>query len=226
MNTKNRKPNRPPAHATERFDNMEIPPAAQSVNAMVSTFHGIAASHAAVEISIGKILVPPPDIQIAWNNIILTKEQIYIDEFLLKGYARFTRGDTNLPHETGHFHTGNAKGSSRISDAKGSIRTGTMPMMGGYKDPSFVPHTHRVRSGYKASISGDYKADADCDYKADATSDYTSSVVTTNLGLHAGDLVSLLPIQGGQQFIVLGKLIYMPDWKYTEPAERGKYYER
>lgn len=33
-----------------------------------------------------------------------------------------------------------------------------------------------------------------------------------NYGLEAGDLVALLPINGGQNYIVLGKLIYAADF--------------
>lgn len=47
-----------------------------------------------------------------------------------------------------------------------------------------------------------------------------SSAQTTNNGLQAGDIVALLPVNGGNNFIVLGKLIYAPEIS-GETADSG-----
>ena len=49
----------------------EIPPAEQSVAKMIDLQHQIAEEHTPHGTSVGKIISPPPDVQIAWNNIIL-----------------------------------------------------------------------------------------------------------------------------------------------------------
>lgn len=176
---------------------MEIPPADQSVNKIVSIFHEINSDNQPVSPGVGIVIAPPPEIKIAWNNIVLTKEQIYLDMFLLRGYTRKATGDINMP---------NAKGSSKMSDAKGSIRMSSMPKRGGFGKPSFASHTHKINSGYKADISGDYKADV--------RGDYYESLMLVDVGLKVGDLVSVFPLAGGQQFMILGKLAYMG--KYIE----------
>lgn len=156
----------------------EIPSAEQSANLMVDTFHKIAAAHMPIGISIGKILAPPPNIQIAWNNIILEKEQIYIDQFLLPQYHRMISGEI------------------RIRRAKGNIKTSTQSRRGGSDKPSFVSHVHKIDNSYKADMTGTYEA----------------SVIYEDVGLQVGDYVSILPIDSGQKFIILGKLIYLPEF--------------
>lgn len=170
----------------------KIPPAEQSVASLIHTIHDIAGSHAPVEAGIGLVIQDPPDIQIAWNNIILTRENLYIDVFLLKNYGRFSNGDTQLP---------NAKGRSEMDNAKGDIRTSSKSRTGGFGKARYAHHNHKINNSYKADISGNYKADI--------TSDYYSSVIFTDFGLRTGDFVSLLPIQGGQQFIILSKVFFM-----------------
>lgn len=166
----------------------EIPSAQQSANLLVANIHSIAASHMPVGISVGKIIAPPPDIQIAWNNILLEKEQVYIDQFLLPQYKRMIKGDTKLPN------------------AEGNIRTDTQSRRGGHDKPSFVSHTHKIHNSYKADVSSDYEA----------------SAIYTDVGLAAGDYVSILPIENGQKFIVLGKLVYLPEFKLeSEDGEMG-----
>ena len=128
----------------------QIPPASQSVNSMVDAIHGIAQSHTPMEAMIGKVISPPPNLQIAWNNIVLTREQLYIDVHLLSGYYR---------------------------EVKGHIKSGTQ--IAGHHE-----HTHAIDN------------------------DYTETYITTDT-LRAGDLVSVLPIKGGQQFIILGRVIYL-----------------
>lgn len=43
-------------------------------------------------IQIGKILTSPPEIQVSYNGMVLTKEDLYISEYLLVGYTRQARG--------------------------------------------------------------------------------------------------------------------------------------
>ena len=132
---------------------MQIPSATESANKMVETFHEIAAAHESMEASVGKILSPPPNIRIEWNDIILTREQVYIDYFLLKNYYR---------------------------EVKGHLKSGTQT------------------------------ADCGCggEHEHGIDNDYTATWITTDT-LKKGDLVSVLPIKGGQHFIILGKLIYL-----------------
>lgn len=40
----------------------------------------------------GKIISPPPNIQISYNGIILDKEDVWVNEQLLAGYRREARG--------------------------------------------------------------------------------------------------------------------------------------
>ena len=83
----------------------EIPPANQSVAGIVDLQHKIAEEHTPHGTSVGKIIAPPPDIEIAWNDIIIKKERIYIDEYLLIGHMRTAKGViTSHTQEEGH-HT-------------------------------------------------------------------------------------------------------------------------
>lgn len=161
---------------------MEIPSAEQSVNSIISNMHKIAQANQAVGISIGTVISPPPELKIAWNNIVLEPDDLYIDQFLLPNYQR------------------NLKGNEEIPKAEGSIKTSTKNKQGGAGKPRYVSHQHKINSSYKASVEGDYKA----------------SAIYTDCGLQAGDLVSLLPIADGQKFIVLGKIIYLPEFQFEE----------
>ena len=165
----------------------EIPSAQQSVNRLVSNIHAIARANLPVEIGIGTVLSPPPEIKIAWNNIILEAEDLYIDQFLLPNYARLIKGEEKIPKAEGH------------------IKTNTHSRRGGGGDPAFFSHTHKVNNSYDASLEGEYQA----------------SAIYTDCGLMAGDLVSLLPISGGQKFIVLGKVIYLPEFKFSSESSSG-----
>ena len=167
----------------------EIPSAEQSINALVANIHSIAASHMPVGISVGKVLAPPPDIKIAWNNIILDKEQVYIDQFLLPQYKRMLKGDAKLPN------------------AEGNIRTSTQSRRGGHDKPSFTSHNHKIHNSYTADVESDYQA----------------SAIYTDAGLQAGDYVGILPIDDGQKFIVLGKLVYLPEFELSQDDESSSY---
>lgn len=59
---------------------------------IVSVIQSIARDNRAQMGLRGKILSPPPEIQISYNGIILDKEDIWINEQLLVGYRREARG--------------------------------------------------------------------------------------------------------------------------------------
>ena len=158
---------------------MEIPSAEQSINLMVHDIHKMAASHAPVGIGLGIVIQAPPDLTVAWNGILLTKEQLYVSDFLLLGYTR------------------NWKGTFKAEEMKGSIRTNTQTRKGGSGDPSYTSHSHKIND----------------DYKADTEAKYTEDTVSTDYGLKAGDVVTVLPIEGAQKFIVLSKLEYLAEWQ-------------
>ena len=160
----------------------EIPSAEQSINLMVANMHSIAASHTPVGIGLGIVVKAPPELAIAWNGILIEKEQIYIDQFLLPQYQRLSKGETKLP------------------EVKGAIRTNTQTRRGGSGEPSYTSHNHKVND----------------DYKADAAGEYQASVIYTDCGLQVGDYVAMLPINNGQQFIVLSKLVYLPEFKFED----------
>ena len=63
-----------------------VPSANISVNKIVETLNNIAQANLPISIGIGIIISPPPEIKIAYNNIILDKKDLYIDAFLLKNY--------------------------------------------------------------------------------------------------------------------------------------------
>lgn len=128
----------------------QIPSANQSVAAMVDTIHSIAASHEWLGTFIGKVISPPPNLKVAVNNIILEKQQLYIDVFLLRGYYR---------------------------TSKGTLNSGTQP-------EGHHVHTHEIANPY------------------------TETFITTDT-LKAGDYVTVLPLKGAQQFVILGRVVYL-----------------
>ena len=119
-----------------------VPSANTSVNKIVATLHNVIQANLPTSIGIGIIISPPPEIKIAYNNIILDKNDLYIDAFLLKNYAR------------------NIKGSEKISKAEGNIKTITDSKRRGGGDYAFHTHAHKVNSSYKANLEGEYQASA------------------------------------------------------------------
>ena len=111
---------------------MDIPSAETSINKMVAAIHGM--QHAPVEAAIGLVLKLPPDIQIAYDNIVLEKKDLYIDAFLLKNYARTGKGQMQQTDE---------KGNIDIPTGKGDIKTSSQSKRGGAGKPSFVSHFHK-----------------------------------------------------------------------------------
>ena len=97
-----------------------------------------------------------------------------------------------------------SKGETELPEVKGTIRTNTQTRRGGSGEPSYTSHSHKVNGDYSGSAEGEYQA----------------SVIYTDCGLQVGDYVAILPIKDGQQFIVLSKLVYLPEFKFEE-SENG-----
>lgn len=74
------------------MDKEEIPAAEHSAAGIVDLMHQTAEGHKSMQGGVGKVIAPPPDIQIFWNGITLSKEQIYINEYWLAGHRREAKG--------------------------------------------------------------------------------------------------------------------------------------
>lgn len=101
------------------------PTVSASAEAIVNTIHGIANGAIPQRAQVGIILAPPPDIQVQLNNIILTRKDVYISEYLLIGYER---------------------------TAKGHIASETQPRAGGGGDAEFASHTHDINNDYTDNV--------------------------------------------------------------------------
>ena len=62
------------------------------ISTILGTMRDISINNNSPSIKIGKIISPPPEIQVAYNNIILDKKDIWISEYLLIGYTRTAKG--------------------------------------------------------------------------------------------------------------------------------------
>lgn len=76
-------------------------------------------------IQIGEVLQSPPEIQVKYNGIVLTKEELWISRYLLAGYDRTAKG---------HF----------VSE--------TQPRAGGSGDASYASHTHAIDNDYTDTV--------------------------------------------------------------------------
>ncbi len=99
----------------------EIPSAAHSAAMLVNLQHHIADEHKQLTPTVGKVLTPPPDLSVEWNNIVITKEQIYLNEYWLPGHTR--------------THSGH-------------IVSETQPRAGGGGYAEFASHTHDIHNDY------------------------------------------------------------------------------
>lgn len=75
--------------------------------------------------AIGKIISPPPEIQVSYNGMILDKTRLWIDEYWLQGHAR---------------------------TARGHIISATQERSGGSGDSAFASHNHDIDNDYTDSI--------------------------------------------------------------------------
>ena len=103
----------------------EIPSAENSMQKMLGVMHQVAESHVPTAQSVGIVVQPPPDIVVKWNNIELTKENIYIAEYLLVGYRR---------------------------EARGHIVSATQNRSGGSGDAAYASHNHDIDNDYTDDI--------------------------------------------------------------------------
>lgn len=101
------------------------PTAAQSMAKMVHTMHEIAQAERPQGTMIGIVTAPPPDIKVQVNNITLTKEDVYISEYLLIGYER---------------------------TAKGHIKSATQNRSGGSGQAQYESHNHEIDNDYTDNI--------------------------------------------------------------------------
>lgn len=70
----------------------DIPTAEQSAAKMVDMHHQIAEEHRGESGGLGQVITPPPNLSIRWNNIILTREKLYLNEYWLQGHRREAKG--------------------------------------------------------------------------------------------------------------------------------------
>lgn len=99
----------------------QIPSAEDSAAKIVDMQHKIAEEHKPLLPTVGKVLTPPPDLSVEWNNIVLTKEQIYLNEYWLPGHTRTHRGH---------------------------IVSETQPRAGGGGMAEYASHTHDIHNDY------------------------------------------------------------------------------
>ena len=78
-----------------------IPSAENSMSKMLAIQHDIAEEHTPLLPSVGKVLTPPPALSVAWNDIVLTPDKLYLNEYWLPGH---TRGGSGLPAYESHNH--------------------------------------------------------------------------------------------------------------------------
>jgi hypothetical protein len=101
--------------------NEQIPSAENSAAKLVHTIHGIAGEHEPLLPSVGKVLTPPPNLTVQWNDIVIEAKDIYLNEYWLPGHTR---------------------------THKGHIVSETQPKAGGGGYAEFASHTHDINNPY------------------------------------------------------------------------------
>jgi len=94
-------------------------------NKLLSIMKDTSLNNNSPSIQIGKIINPPPEIQVSYNGIILDENDIWISDYLLAGYKR---------------------------EAKGHINSGTQNRSGGSGDAEFASHNHDIDNNYTDTI--------------------------------------------------------------------------
>ena len=102
----------------------DIPSAEQSAAMLVNLQHQIAKEHTPLLPTVGKVLTSPPNLSVLWNDIVITKEQIYLNEYWLPGHTRTHQGH---------------------------IVSETQPRSGGGGYAEFASHTHTIDNDYTDS---------------------------------------------------------------------------
>lgn len=103
----------------------DIPSAAHSMAKVVDTIHGIAKDEQAMGMRIGVVTSPYPNLVIRVDNIDITNEQIYINDYWKPDHYR---------------------------EAKGHIISETQPRSGGGGYAEFASHTHAIHNDYTDTI--------------------------------------------------------------------------
>lgn len=86
---------------------------------------GVSKNNNSPSIQVGKIISPPPEIQVSYNGIILEKEELWISKYLLAGYER---------------------------TAKGHIISATQNRAGGGGMAEYESHNHDINNDYTDNI--------------------------------------------------------------------------
>jgi hypothetical protein len=92
---------------------------------ILKTMQGVSQDNNSPCIGIGKVIAPPPEIQVQYNNIILDKKDVWISEYLLIGYER---------------------------TAKGHIVSATQNSAGGGGYAEYASHNHAIDNDYTDNI--------------------------------------------------------------------------
>ena len=82
---------------------------------------GVSINNNSPSIVIGKVVSPPPNIQIEYNGILLEKEELWINDYLLVGHSRTKQGH---------------------------IVSATQNRAGGSGDAEYASHNHDIDNDY------------------------------------------------------------------------------
>lgn len=89
----------------------------EAMAALFDTFEGIAKNNRSPGVGIGKVISTNP-LRIQYNGMVLTKEELWINDYLWTDHSRTTKGET-----------------------RGHIISGTQPL-------GHHPHTHEINNDY------------------------------------------------------------------------------
>lgn len=103
----------------------DIPSAAHSMAKVVDTIHGIAKGEQPMGMRIGVVTSPYPNLVVRVDNIDITNEQIYINDYWKPNHYR---------------------------EAKGHIISETQLRAGGGGYAEFASHTHAIHNDYTDTI--------------------------------------------------------------------------
>lgn len=92
---------------------------------ILSVIEAMSRSTNTPSVQIGKVIEPPPEVQILYNGIVLTKEDIWISHYLLAGYGR---------------------------EAKGHLVSNTQPKGGGGGEAAYASHAHSIDNDYTDTV--------------------------------------------------------------------------
>lgn len=104
----------------------EIPSAGHSMAKMVDAIHGIAQGELPQGLMIGVVISPYPNLEVQLNNIVLTKEQIYLNDYWKPGHYR---------------------------EAEGHIVSATQNRAGGGGEAAYASHNHDIDNDYTDTIN-------------------------------------------------------------------------